>query len=63
MIAALKFKHMLTMAGISVLLSSCSPTDVSLETSTSAGQEVAGGPVVMRRITEGQYERIIAHVF
>ncbi|HCX14969.1 MAG TPA: hypothetical protein DGZ24_06585 [Rhodospirillaceae bacterium] len=59
-----KTKHILTMAAIVILLSACSPLNTDPEsTSISKVTKLAGGPVSMRRITSGQYERIIGHVF
>ncbi len=64
MIVAIKFVCALMSMSAVALLSGCSPTEAPLESAAvGAGHEVAGGPVVMRRITEGQYDRIIAHVF
>ncbi len=63
MTVTLKSICALTAVGMTAMLSACSPANAPLETSITAGSDMAGGPVVMRRITEGQYDRIIAHVF
>jgi len=47
---------------LTAALAACSQTDTSMQSGVSEA-DVAGGPVVMRRITEGQYERIVAQVF
>lgn len=59
----LKTARTFAMAGIVIAVCACTPSDIPANVSVSSGQEIAGGPVVMRRITEGQYGRIITHVF
>ena len=55
-------------ASVALTLAACSPADTGTKAAATGGKEaastsVAGGPVVMRRLTQKQYEQTIADLF
>lgn len=65
-----KKKAWLGAAAVALALAACSQADMGTKTATTTSKEavasntvVAGGPVVMRRLTQKQYEQTIADLF
>ena len=51
------------LTGAVLALVSCTPATEQAATSQTPSVAVAGGPPVMRRLTEGEYKRIVSDIF